>query len=52
MNARKPIFIHYVHDMARARRFYESVFDVVPSFASKGWTTLAFGPFEWRSSSF
>src|SRR5262245_22370213 len=46
MNARKPIFIHYVHDMDRARRFYESVFDVVPSFVSKGWTTLAFGLFE------
>ncbi|HTO59160.1 MAG TPA: VOC family protein [Pseudomonadales bacterium] len=46
MNARKPIFIHYVHDMGRARRFYESVFGVVPSFASSGWTTLAFGSFE------
>ena len=46
MNGRKPIFIHYVHDMDRARGFYESVFEVAPSFASKGWTTLAFGPFE------
>ena len=46
MNARKPIFIHYVHDMDRARGFYESVFGVVPSFASKGWTTLGFGSFE------
>ena len=24
MNARNPIFIHYVYDMARARHFYES----------------------------
>ena len=46
MNARKPIFIHYVHDMGRARRFYESVFNVSPSFASSGWTTLHFGSFE------
>lgn len=46
MNARNPIFIHYVHDMARARRFYESVFGVTPSFASRGWTTLDFGAFE------
>jgi predicted enzyme related to lactoylglutathione lyase len=46
MKARSPIFIHYVHDMERARRFYESVFDVTPSFASKGWTTLNFGAFE------
>ena len=46
MNARKPIFIHYVHDMRRARSFYETVFEVTPSSASKGWTTLAFGSFE------
>ena len=46
MNARKPIFIHYVHDMQRACRFYESVFSVTPSFASAGWTTLSFGSFE------
>jgi predicted enzyme related to lactoylglutathione lyase len=46
MNGRKPIFIHYVHDMKRARKFYESVFDVSPSFASGGWTTLTFGSFE------
>lgn len=46
MNARKPIFIHYVHDMQRARRFYESVFGVAPSYASGGWTTLSFGSFE------
>ena len=45
MLARNPIFIHYVHDMARARRFYESVFRVVPDFASGGWTTLDFGTF-------
>ena len=24
MNARNPIFIHYVHEMARARHFYET----------------------------
>lgn len=46
MNCRKPIFIHYVHDMDRARGFYESVFEVSPSFSSKGWTTLSFGSFE------
>jgi len=46
MIGRKPIFIHYVHDMERACRFYESVFDVAPSFASSGWTTLNFGSFE------
>ena len=46
MNGRKPIFIHYVHDMDRARSFYELVFDVSPSFASSGWTTLNFGSFE------
>jgi predicted enzyme related to lactoylglutathione lyase len=46
MNWRKPIFIHYVHDMDRARRFYQTVFDVSPSFTSKGWTTLNFGSFE------
>ena len=46
MRARNPIFIHYVHDMARARLFYESVFGVVPTFASSGWTTLNFGSFE------
>ena len=46
MIGRKPIFIHYVHDMGRARRFYESVFDVSPSFASSGWTTLNFDSFE------
>ena len=46
MKGRKPIFIHYVYDMERARRFYESVFEVSPSFASSGWTTLNFGSFE------
>lgn len=46
MKARNPIFIHYVRDMSRARKFYESVFDVPPSFASSGWTTLNFGSFE------
>jgi predicted enzyme related to lactoylglutathione lyase len=46
MKGRDPIFIHYVRDMDRARRFYESVFEVSTSFASKGWTTLDFGAFE------
>ena len=46
MIGRKPIFIHYVHDMKRAQRFYESVFEVAPTFASRGWTTLGFGSFE------
>jgi predicted enzyme related to lactoylglutathione lyase len=32
--------------MERARRFYESVFDVSPSFSSGGWTTLNFESFE------
>ena len=45
-NFRNPIFIHYVHDMDRARRFYEVVFGVAPSFSSRGWTTLDFGSFE------
>jgi predicted enzyme related to lactoylglutathione lyase len=46
MKARKAIFIHYVHDMERARGFYETVFEVSPTFASRGWTTLSFGTFE------
>ena len=46
MNGRRPIFIHYVYNMERARRFYETVFDVSPSFSSGGWTTLNFGSFE------
>jgi predicted enzyme related to lactoylglutathione lyase len=46
MRGRKPIFIHYVHDMQRARRFYESVFEVSSSFVSAGWSTLDFGSFE------
>jgi predicted enzyme related to lactoylglutathione lyase len=46
MKGRNPIFIHYVHDMARAHRFYESVFGVSASFASSGWTMLNFGSFE------
>jgi predicted enzyme related to lactoylglutathione lyase len=46
MNCRKPIFIHYVHDMNRARRFYETVFGVSPSFSSQGWTPLDFESFE------
>ena len=32
--------------MARARRFYDNVFDVQPSFVSSRWTTLDFGSFE------
>ena len=46
MNGRKPIFIHYVRDMGRARKFYELVFDVSPAFSSAGWSTLNFGSFE------
>ena len=46
MKVRKPVFIHYVHDMRRARSFYETVFEVEPTFASRGWTTLGFGTFE------
>lgn len=41
-----PIVIHYVHDMARAQAFYETVFEVAPTFASPGWTTLDFSAFE------
>jgi len=32
--------------MARARHFYQHVFNVPTSFASPGWTTLDFGSFE------
>jgi predicted enzyme related to lactoylglutathione lyase len=46
MKCRKPIFIHYVHDMNRARKFYEVVFEVAPSFSSPGWSMLDFGSFE------
>ena len=46
MKAGNPIFIHYVHDMDRARDFYQSVFDVESSFESPGWSTLDFGTFE------
>jgi predicted enzyme related to lactoylglutathione lyase len=46
MKCRKPIFIHYVHDMNRARQFYEAVFEVAVSFTSSGWSTLNFGAFE------
>jgi predicted enzyme related to lactoylglutathione lyase len=43
---RNPIVIHYVHDMERAKRFYQSVFEVEPLFESSGWTTLDFGSIE------
>jgi len=46
VNCRNPIFIHYVHDMDRAKRFYTSTFDVEPLFESPGWTTLDFGAIE------
>jgi len=46
VRAREPIVIHYVHDMARAKGFYMSVFDVAPTFESPGWTTLDFGAIE------
>ena len=43
VNVRSPIVIHYVIDMERGIAFYRSVFNVVPSFQSAGWTTLNFG---------
>ncbi len=46
MKGRNPIVIHYVYDMERAKAFYTAVFDVKPSFESRGWTTLDFGAFE------
>ena len=44
-HARKPIFIHYVHDMSRARDFYQRVFDVEAVVAWPGWSELDFGTF-------
>ena len=46
MKARHPMFIHYVRDMARARHFYKTVFEVQSSFESPGWSTLDFGVVE------
>ena len=46
MKGRNPIVIHYVHDMDRAKRFYASVFEVLPVFESPGWTTLDFDAIE------
>ena len=46
MKVRHPMFIHYVRDMARARHFYKTVFDVQSSFESPGWSTLDFGVVE------
>ncbi len=46
MRGRDPIVIHYVHDMARAVRFYTEVFEVRLSFESPGWSTLDFGAIE------
>lgn len=46
MRFSNPIFIHYVHDMGRARNFYKSVFEVESSFESPGWSTLDFGSFQ------
>lgn len=46
MKGRKPFFIHYEDDMRRARNFCETVFEVSPTFASRGCTTLGFGAFE------
>ena len=45
MKARNPLFIHYVHDMPRARAFYEGVFGVEPRVAWPGWCELDFGTF-------
>ena len=46
MKARNPIVIHYVHDMERAKQFYQRAFDVRPTFESPGWTQLDFGAIE------
>ena len=46
MRARNLIWIHYVHDMERAKAFYREVFDVKPLSESPGWTTLDFGAVE------
>ena len=43
MRCKNPMVIHYVHDMARASGFYQSVFDVSPVYESSGWTELDFG---------
>ena len=46
MQARSPLFIHYVADMERAIRFYTGVFEAPVAFRSPGWTTLDFGGFQ------
>lgn len=43
VKARNPMVIHYVHDMARAARFYKEVFGLEADFESEGWTTFNFG---------
>ena len=46
MEARSPLFIHYVADMERAIRFYTGVFKAPVAFRSPGWTTLEFEGFQ------
>ena len=46
MEARSPLFIHYVADMERAVRFYTGVFKAPVAFRSPGWTTLEFDGFQ------
>ncbi len=46
MQARSPLFIHYVADMDRAIRFYTGVFKAPVAFRSSGWTTLEFDGFQ------
>ena len=43
MKAREPMVIHYVHDMARATKFYQEVFEAEVLSSSPGWTELDFG---------
>ena len=40
MNAREPMFIHYVYDMDRAVEFYRTVFSREPATESLGWMTF------------
>ncbi len=43
MKTRDPIFIHYVHDMQRAIRFYRDTLGLDLDQESPGWTTLRCG---------
>ncbi len=46
MKGKNPIVIHYVYDMARAKRFYSNAIQVESTYESPGWTTLGFGSIE------